>query len=106
MPRVIKDGVDGGAGLAMGSNVARLHGKKDNFVQVDEQGVSISGPMSFVAGLGQIRTGALWTFNNEMMLTIPSTIGTPIPTLMINPPVKQLKNLIAGASLMIAAIGG
>ena len=106
MPRVIKDGVEAAAGIAMGSNVARMHGKKDNYIQTDEQGVTISGPMSFVAGLGQIRTGALWTFNNELILAIPSTLATPSPTVIFNPPVKQLKNLIEGASIMISLLGG
>jgi hypothetical protein len=93
------------AGLAVAGNVARIHGNKDNYVMTSEQGTTISGPVSFVAGASQIRFGGMWTMNNELMLQLPSTLATPIPTMMINPPIKQIVSLAKDAIIFMGLIG-
>ena len=68
MTKTYKSGSDAEAGVVVAKNVARLHGNKDNYISADERGVTINGPMSLVAGSDQIRIGALWTFNNQMLI--------------------------------------
>jgi len=83
-----------------------MNSGEDNAINIDERGVTINGPMSLVGGTNQIRVGALWTFNNMMALSLPSTIATPTPVLMIDPPGKQLASLMKQAALMIALLTG
>ena len=109
MAKVFKDSPDAPAGMAAGIKAIRINGTKENYVLVDNFGTTISGPISIVAGLNQVRTGALWTFNGEMQLSIPSTLATPTPVLKIDPPLKQIKGIVEAAALFIAlfpAIGG
>lgn len=101
MTKMIKDGVDGNAGLSVSSTVARIHGTEENYVACDERGTTINGPISFVSGGSQMRFAALWTMNSEIALSIPSTLATPTPVMIIDPPIKQLQNIMEAAQLMI-----
>jgi len=93
------------AGLVAANNTARLHGNKDNYVQTDSKGTTINGPMSFPSGSGQMRFSALWVMNNELSLSIPSTLATPTPVMTINLPVMQLTSIMTDAIQMMAACG-
>lgn len=104
--KVFKSDAASPAGLGLGNEVARMHGNKDNYVQVDGLGTYISGRVSLLSQMQQIRTGGLWTFNNNFALMIPSTLGTPIPVLKIDPPLKGLQNLVEQASIMIGLFAG
>ena len=105
MTKMIKENPDGQAGVAISSNVVRVHGKEENYVAVDEQGTTISGPISFVAGSEQMRFGAMWTMNSELNLSIPSTLATPTPVMVVNPPIAQLQNIMQSAQIMISILG-
>ncbi|RLC99696.1 MAG: hypothetical protein DRI46_09020 [Chloroflexi bacterium] len=105
MTKMLKDNVEGEAGVAVSSNVVRVHGTKENYVAVDEHGTTINGPVSFVAGTEQIRFGALWTMNSELNLSIPSTLATPTAVMIVDPPVKQLAGIMEAAVLMIGILG-
>jgi hypothetical protein len=96
---------DSPAGVVVAGNTVRMHGNKDNYVMADERGVTVNGPMSFVSGSDQIRIGGLWTMSNQLMLSLPSTMATPTPVLMINPPVKQFATIMKDAAVMIALLG-
>ena len=104
--KTIKSDDDAQAGVVVAKTVARMHGSKDNYVSTDENGTTINGPMSFVAGSDQIRVGGLWTFNNQMLMSLPSTIATPVATMVINPPARQLAELMKDATVMVGLITG
>ena len=103
--KTIKSDADSVAGVSISKTSVRSHGNKDNYVMTDERGTTISGPVSFVSGTSQMRFGGLWTLSNQMMLSLPSTMATPTPTLMINPPVKQFANVMKDAAVMIGLLG-
>ena len=103
--KTLKSSPDAESGVVVSTNVSRIHGNKDNYVMADERGVTISGPMSFVSGSDQIRIGGLWTMNNQLLMTLPSTMATPTPMLIVNPPVKQFASLMKDAAVMIVLLG-
>ena len=103
--KVIKALPTSQAGIVVSDTVVRMTVKEDKGVMVDERGVTITGPVSFVSGPNHIRVGGLWTFNNAMALSLPSTMATPTPVLMIDPPIKQFESLMKDASVMIALLG-
>lgn len=104
MAKTIKDTPEAAAGLVVGTNAARLMGKRDHYVAVDERGTTINGPVSFVSSPQQIRMGGLWTFNNPLTMSIPSTLATPSPVLIVNPPVKQVASLMKDAVIMMGLL--
>ena len=103
--KTFKSDHDSEAGIIVSKNVARMNGNKNNYVAVDEKGVTINGPISFVSGSGQIRFGGLWTMNSEMSLSLPSTMATPTPVMVINPPIAQLGNVMKDAVVMMGLMG-
>ena len=70
----------------------------------DERGVTVNGPVSFVSGSGQVRFGGLWVMNNELMMTLPSTMATPSPVMTVNPPIAQLQSLMQEAAVMMTLL--
>lgn len=104
--KIIKSDTAAPAGIGLGNEVARMHGNKDNYIQIDGLGTYISGRVSLLSQMNQVRTGGLWTFNNNFALTIPSTLGTPVPVLMVDPPLKGLQNIVEQASIMIGLFAG
>ena len=104
--KVIKSSAGADAGVVVAENVVRMNSNEDNGVMVDERGVTITGPVSFASGTNHIRVGGLWTLNNPMTMMLPSTIATPSPVLMVDPPVKQLINIMKDTAVMIGLIGG
>lgn len=106
MTRHFKDfGENVEAGVVVDTTTARLVGNEDNHVLANSKGVTISGPMSFPAGGSQIRFGALWVMQRELLGTIPSTMATPIPQYVIRPPIAQIASLMAECALMQTMMG-
>jgi hypothetical protein len=100
--KTIKNSPKATAGMVISDAAARINSTEETFVQVDDKGITVSGPMSFPSGSSQIRYSALWTMNTEMALTIPSTMATPMPVMIMNPPIKQYKSVMEEAMLMMA----
>jgi hypothetical protein len=103
--KTIKAEHDAESGIVVASNVVRMNGNKDNYVMADEKGITINGPMSFVSGSGQMRFSGLWVMQNEMMLSLPSTLATPTPVMTINPPIGQMASLVKDAVIMMGLLG-
>jgi hypothetical protein len=101
----LKASPDAEGGINVSKTSVRFNGNAENFVMANEQGVTIGGPISMVAGTSQIRVGGLWVFNNPAALSIPSCLATPTPVLIIDPPVGQLASLVKQAGAMIALLG-
>ena len=64
-----------------------------------ENGNFINGPLSISSNIDNIRVGGIWKFNPQLSTGLPSTIITPIPTLVFDIPVK---NLASSAAVSIA----
>lgn len=94
------------AGFACGTEVARMHGTAENWIQCDTLGTMVQGRLSLLSQMDAVRTGGLWTFSNNWYLMIPSTLGTPVPVLNHNPPTELMENMMEQASLMIGLFGG
>lgn len=60
--------------------------EKNRFVSTKEFGNFIAGPTTFMEHPQNIRIGAAYRFNGQLTSTIPSTIMTPVPTLILDIP--------------------
>lgn len=101
----IKPSAESDSGVIVSDTTVRMNVNKDNGIMVDERGTTITGPISIVSATNHIRVGGLWTFNNPMNLSLPSTLATPTPVLMVDPPMKQFVNLMKDATVMLALTG-
>lgn len=105
-PKVFKSHPESKAGLVVAESTVRATVNEDNGVMIDERGTTITGPISLAASPNQIRVGGLFTFQNSIMGMLPSTMATPSAMYMIDPPVKQVANLVKQVGVMSAIIGG
>jgi len=103
--KMLKSGGNTEAGVSVGKTVARLHGSADNYVQSDNLGTFIGGPVSFLAQPEQIRIAGMWTMNKAMNMMVPSTLGTPNATLNYDMPIKGLEAVMKGAATYMALFG-
>jgi hypothetical protein len=81
------------AGFVVTDTEALVVGNENNVIAVNEQGVTIAGPISLVADAANIRRGGLFTGLNDFTDMIPSTIVTPIPKQIPSPPITGLMNI-------------
>lgn len=75
------------ASIYLDETSASLVGNSKNFITVDDRGITIRGPVSFVSDTGNRRTAGLFTGINDFLEMIPSTMVTPIPAKIPSPPV-------------------
>lgn len=103
--KTIKSSSNSQTGVVVSENNVRITSKEDNGVTVDERGVTIQGPVSFVSNTSHMRFGGLWMMNNAVNLSLPSSISTPTPTLKVSPPIGQFKKLMKDANVMMQLLG-
>jgi hypothetical protein len=103
--KTLKSSPDSKAGVTVAGSSTRINSNEDTSLMVDDKGITLNGPISFVSGSSQMRFGGLWTMNTEMALMLPSTMATPTPVMMINPPIKQIAGLVADSVAMMGMFG-
>ncbi len=81
------------ASFMITETAATMLGTEKNLVRADENGVTISGPISMVTDAGNIRRGGLFVGLNDFTDMIPSTIVTPIPKQIPFPPLSSIMRL-------------
>jgi len=68
-----------------------------------DAGNFINGPVSFSSPPTSYRFGGVFRFNPLIATCIPSTIATPIPTLTLDVPIKNISTL-SGITGIIASL--
>lgn len=89
--RIIKTGAPGSESqVKVMDNYAALIGSgKNRVVSTEEYGNFVVGKTVFTAHLEDIRIGGVYRLNGLMTSTMPSTIISPIPTLVLDIPFKD-----------------
>lgn len=67
-------------------------------------GVFINGPVSFTSTMESIKFSGVFRFNPVAATGLPSTIVTPIPTFIMEPPIKGVANMTAVASILMSMV--
>lgn len=93
------------------SNFVMLEGENSvlasgpNAVGVNKSGgVFLNGPVSFSSPVDSIRFGGVFRFNPVTASGIPSTMITPIPTFVIDMPIKGISNMAATAAMLSSMV--
>lgn len=76
---------------------------KSNGIVVNSIGTVVDGLFHIGRQPSDVRISTFWTFNNELLTTLPSTIYTPIPVLVYKEP-AAVKHLAAFMSLVSSLV--
>ncbi len=68
-------------------------------------GTVLRGSVGFTGSPGEIRINGMWKMNNLLLSAAPSTIMTPIPTLLFSPPMESIAKHMASAAVIAAIVG-
>lgn len=102
--RVIKENPDSSNFLLLeGENSVIASGP--NAIGITKRdGVFINGPVSFTSNIEHIKFAGMFRFNPVAATGLPSTMITPIPTFVIEPPIKGISTVGAAAGILKSLI--
>ena len=92
------------AGIMVRDEAAFVIGNDNNFIVVDNRGITMRGAESHVCMSNDIRQGGLWTQQPDFIRMLPSTIASPLPAQMITPPVVGLKDVAITVAFFAAML--
>ena len=104
MKRVLKVTPTTDAGIEVTENSSRISGNRENFVYIDESGVYCVGPVSFLSEPQNMRIAGLFRFPTAYEMAIPSTVTTPRPMLIPDPPVEGFASLASAVAEFISEL--
>jgi len=78
---------DAEAGFMVTPEAAFMIGSKSAFIAASKEGLHLSGPISLITTGEQTRQAGLFIKMNDFVQMIPSTIVTPLPSILPFPPV-------------------
>lgn len=102
--RIIKSDKTSEAGVIVDQKEVSIVGDKRHFISVDERGVSIRGPISIISTGESTRRAGLFIGLNDMLDMLPSTIITPLPKNIQNPPYYMMANLATDLSYFLSML--
>jgi hypothetical protein len=65
-----------------------------------DSGIYLNGAVSFTAAPDNIKLSGIFKFNPILASCLPSTMITPIPTLVMDMPIKNLSSMSAISTLL------
>lgn len=103
--KIWKASLNAPAQFAITQNSAFMVGAENRFIKVNENGTTIYGPVSIVAGTESIKTGGMFTSLPNLVKMIPSTFVSPLPDQIPMPPINVAFDLaedVAFFSMLLA----
>lgn len=91
--KIWKSSLSSSAGMSVSEDAATIQSSKSNFIVLTSDGTYHGGKHSFICAPSDIRIGGMWTLNDNILSTIPSTIVTPIPALSNSQPISGVANI-------------
>lgn len=88
--RILKDKPDSTSFVVSGDNYSQLVSGPNSVTTTNDSGVYINGPLSISSQVDNIKIGGIFKLNPLLSTCLPSTMITPIPTLVMDLPVKNL----------------
>lgn len=78
-------------GIFIADNNLHLAATPDKFIEINDKGISLSGPINFQVNPSQITFGGIMTLPGFYRGLIPSTVATPNPIYLPNIPIETIK---------------
>lgn len=98
--KVIKTKPESSSMLVAGEEYSQIASGPNSFTSTRDKGNFINGPLSISSNIDNIRVGGIYKFNPVLASGLPSTMITPIPTLVLDMPVKNLSSMAAISAVL------
>lgn len=92
--KVIKTSPESSDMIIAGQGYTQLTSRANSVTVSGESGVYINGPLSIAAQMENIKVGGIFKVNPLMSSCLPSTLITPIPTFVMDMPIKNLTSMV------------
>ena len=102
--KVIKNTTDSSSFLVADEDYAQIASGPNSVSVTNDSGVYINGPLSLTAQVDNIKIGGIYKLNPLLSSCLPSTLITPIPTLVMDLPVKNLAATVGIAGLIASIL--
>ena len=100
---IIKDTPDSSSFVQVGTSFAQIASGPYSVTTLKESGTYINGPVGISSSIDNVKFAGIFRFNPALSTCIPSTMITPIPTLIIDLPISNISSMVSIAA-MIATI--
>lgn len=97
---ILKETPESSSFIQAGSDYSQIASGPNSITTTRDAGNFINGPISFTSPPTAIRFGGVFKFNPLIATMIPSTIATPIPTLQLDLPIKNIGTMASIATLI------
>lgn len=101
---VIKNNPGSSSFLYTGDEYAQIASGPNSISTTRDQGNFINGAVAFTAPFTDLRFAGVFKFNPLLATLIPSTLATPMPTLTIDIPIKNISSMAAVAGMLKSLI--
>ena len=91
--RVLKDKPESSCMVVAANDYTQITAGPNSITTTRERGNFINGPLSISSAVDSIRVGGIYKFNPLLSTGIPSTMMTPIPTLVMDVPMQNISSL-------------
>lgn len=102
--RVFRTGKQGKGAVFLEDEAVTIAGDSRHFITVDNRGVTIKGPVSFISDSLGRRTAGLFVGINDFLEMIPQTIITPIPSKIPFPPAFAISNIAKDLAFFLSLL--
>lgn len=100
---ILKNKNNSSSFLNVEDEIAQIASGPNSITTTRESGNFINGPVSFSSPPTSYRFGGVFRFNPLIATCVPSTLATPISTLTLDIPVKNVSTL-TGITSIIASL--
>lgn len=98
--RVLKTSADSSSMVIAGESYSQITAGPNSVTADRYGGVFINGALSITSQVDNIKIGGIFRLNPILSSCMPSTMITPIPTLVMDLPVKHIASISGIASML------
>ena len=101
--KVLKTTADSSSMVIAGEGYSQITSGPNSVTAQRDSGVYINGAVSFTSQVDNIKIGGIYKLNPILSSCVPSTMITPVPTLVLDLPVKNIAS-VSGIADMLRSI--
>lgn len=98
--KVLKISPESSSMVIAGEGYSQITAGPNSVTAHRESGVFINGALSLTGQVNDIKIGGIFRLNPLLSTCMPSTMITPIPTLIMDLPVSNLRSTVGIASML------
>lgn len=102
--KVLKTRPDSSDMVIAGEGYSQLTSGACSVTVASDTGVFINGPLSLSSQIDNIKIGGIFKMNPILSSCLPSTLITPIPTFVMDLPIKNLSSMAGIAGILKSII--